>query len=106
MERFEKVNIVKELVKTFFEENSQYTGLDSLSEESQAHVIQIGTSILCTKWEIGYEGGGFVQAVVANDLRAAISRADGTSMKALKFFCQLMYNVGRPIFTETAKIKN
>lgn len=103
MERFEKVSIVKGIVENYFEENSQYTGLDSLSEESQEHVIQIGTSILCTKWEIGYEGGGFVQAVVANDLRGATSRADGTSMKALKFFCQLMYNVGQPVFTETVK---
>jgi hypothetical protein len=103
MERFEQVNIVKGIVETYFEENSQYAGLDSLSEESQSHVIQIGTSILCTKWEIGYEGGGFVQAVVDNDLSGAIGRADGTSMRALKFFCQLMYNVGQPIFTETVK---
>lgn len=97
MERFEKVSIVKGMVEDYFKENSQYTGLDSLSEESTAHVIQIGTSILCTKWKIGNEGGGFVQAVVDNDLSGAISRADGTSMKALKFFCQLMYNSAPPV---------
>jgi hypothetical protein len=103
MERFEKASIVKGIVENYFEENSQYTGLDSLDEESKSHVIQIGTSILCTKWKIGYEGGGFVQSVVDNDLSGAIARADGTSMKALKFFCQLMYNIGHPIFIDTIK---
>jgi hypothetical protein len=103
MERFEKASIVKGIVENFFEENSKYTGLDNMNTEDKQHVIQIGTSILCTKWEIGYQGGGFVQSVVDNDLNGAISKADGTSMRALKFFCQLMYNVGQPVFTDTIK---
>jgi hypothetical protein len=47
---------------------------------------------------VGYEGGGFGQAVVGNDLTMAVSRADGTCIKALKFFVQLINNVGRPNF--------
>jgi hypothetical protein len=62
------------------------------------HIIGIGTSILCTKWEIGYAGGGFVQAVVNNDLRNAFGRADSTNVIALVFYCQLMQNIGMPRF--------
>jgi hypothetical protein len=53
--------------------------------------------MLCTKWDIGYPGGGFVQAFVNNDLMRAIGSADGTSYKGFKFFAQLMYNVGMPV---------
>jgi hypothetical protein len=94
----EQIVNVKEIVGEFFNENSMHTGIDNMNEEDSKHVIDIGTSILCTKWAVGYQGGGFVQAVVENDLTMAISRADGTCIKALKFFIQLMNNVGRPEF--------
>ena len=94
----EKINIIKELVRKYFDENSMYVGISNMNVEDKEHVIEIGTSILCTKWEIGFEGGGFVKSVVANDLSGAIGRADGTCIKALKFFCQLSHNVGKPYF--------
>ena len=97
MERIEQIKIVKKLVEDSFDENAQYTGLSFLNEEAKAHIINIGTSILCTKWEIGFEGGGFVQAVVNNDLMGAVGSADGTSLKALKFFASLLYNTGMPM---------
>ena len=59
------------------------------------HVINMGVSILETKFpEIGpgYSGGGFVSAVVSNDLMEAIGRADSVNVHFLKFYCQLMYN--------------
>jgi hypothetical protein len=37
-------------------------------------------------------GGGFVQAVVENDLEQAISRADGTAIKGLKTFTVIKRN--------------
>ena len=92
----EQVAEVRDIVRHYFEENSMYTGIDDMSRNNKEHVIDIGASILCTKWGIGYEGGSFVQAVVANDLNAAIGRADGISLRALKFFCQLMYNTACP----------
>lgn len=58
------------------------------------HVVNIGTSILCTKWGIGYSGGSFVQSVVDNDLMGAFSRADHTNKNAIGFYCKLLYNVG------------
>ena len=47
-------------------------------------------------------GGRFTEttAVVGNDLIRTVSRADGTCIKALKFFVQLICNVGRPNFGE------
>lgn len=102
METLEKIQVVKELVSKYFDENAGTTigwlTLEKLSEDEKNHIINIGTSILCTKWEIGYPGGGFVQAFVDNDLMRAIGSADGTSYKGFKFFAFLMYNVGMPSF--------
>lgn len=95
-----QIKLVKELVTGYFNENAGGTigwlTLEKLSEDEKAHIINIGTSILCTKWGVGYPGGGFVQAFVDNDLMRAIGSADGISYKGFKFFAQLMYNVGAP----------
>ena len=76
METFEKIQVVKELVAKYFDENAGTTigwlTLEKLSEDEKNHIINIGTSMLCTKWDIGYPGGGFVQAFVNNDLMRAI----------------------------------
>jgi hypothetical protein len=88
--------IVKDEVVKYFNENAEYTGVSNLSESETAHIIQIGTSILCTKWKVGFEGGGFVQSFVDNDLMRAIGCADSTSFKGFKFFASLVYNVGKP----------
>jgi hypothetical protein len=40
----------------------------------------------------GIPMGDFLQAVVANDLREAIGRADGGNMRALKQIVQVFYN--------------
>ena len=98
MERIEQIKIVKKLVEDSFDENAMYSGIDDMNEENKNHIINIGTSILCTKWEIGFEGGGFVQAVVANDLMKAVGSADGTSLKGLKFFASLLYNIANPFY--------
>ena len=99
METFKKIEAVRELVTNYLKENGTHVGL-SESDCQNNHIVEIGTSILCTKWEIGYSSGGFVQAVANNDLQGAISRADNTNVRALKFYCQLMYNVGMPYFDE------
>ena len=98
MERIEQIKIVKKLVEDSFDENAMYSGIDNMNEEAKAHIINIGTSILCTKWEIGFEGGGFVQAFVNNDLMKAVGSADGTSLKGLKFFASLLYNNANPFY--------
>jgi len=48
------------------------------------HNIDIMVSIMCTRDKSSYAGGGFVEAVCANDLYQAISRADSSNLKVLK----------------------
>lgn len=91
-----QIEIVKEVVTNYFAENAQWLNLSELSTDEKSHIINIGTSILCTKWQVGYAGGGFVQSFVNNDLIGAIGRTDSTSYKGFKFFASLMYNVGAP----------
>jgi hypothetical protein len=96
MNTLEKIGIVEAEVINHFNKNAEYTGIANLLANEQKHIIQIGTSILCTKWEIGYAGGGFVQSFVNNDLMGALGSADGTTIKGFKFFASLVYNVGMP----------
>ena len=60
------------------------------------HIINIGTSILCTKWKVGYPGGSFAKAVVDNDLSESFGRADDINVHCIRFYLMLMYNVGAP----------
>jgi len=48
------------------------------------HNIDIMVSIMCTRDKSSYAGGGFVEAVCANDLYSAITRADSSNLKVLK----------------------
>lgn len=57
------------------------------------HAINIAASILMTRDGISH-GGGFAQAVVDNNLRESISRADDTCIKHLKFFVIICKNCG------------
>ena len=47
-------------------------GFTNVSE----HILDIMVSIMCTRDKSSYPGGGFVQAVVDNNLYLAMSRAD------------------------------
>jgi hypothetical protein len=47
-------------------------GFTTVSE----HILDIMVSIMCTRDKSSYAGGGFVEAVVANNLYLALSRAD------------------------------
>jgi len=47
-------------------------GFTNVSE----HIMDVMVSIMCTRDKTSHAGGGFVQAVVANDLYLALSRAD------------------------------
>lgn len=48
------------------------------------HITSIIASVMMTRDKTGIQGGGFVQAVVNNDLFGAISRADITCQKHIK----------------------
>lgn len=62
------------------------------SAENREHIVRIGTSILCTKWGIGYPGGSFVQAIIDNDLTQTFGRADRINLNCIRFYVSLLYN--------------
>jgi hypothetical protein len=49
--------------------------------EVSDHIIDIMVSIMATRDKSSYAGGGFVQAVVDNDLYLAMNRADSDCRK-------------------------
>lgn len=87
---------IKELVVNYYNSNFFKIIGYYLNNDDKEHVINIGTSILCTKWNIGYPGGSFVQAVVDNDLMETFSRADDINSKVIKFYVHLIYNARKP----------
>lgn len=86
---------IKNQVQAYFDKNAiNYIPLlFQMSAEDKQHIVNIGTSIICTRHEIGYPGGSFVQSVVNNDLQGAFANADSTNVNALKFYCMMMYNM-------------
>jgi hypothetical protein len=46
------------------------------NENVSEHILDIMVSIMATRDKSSYAGGGFVEAVVANNLYLAMSRAD------------------------------
>ena len=87
---------IKELVVNYYNSNFFKIMGYYLNNDDKEHVINIGTSILCTKWNVGYPGGSFVQAIVNNDLMETFSRADDINSKVIKFYVHLIYNTRKP----------
>ncbi len=87
---------IKELVVNYYNSNFFKIMGYYLNNDDKEHVINIGTSILCTKWNVGYPGGSFAQAVVNNDLVETFSRADDINSKVIKFYVHLIYNARKP----------
>ncbi|MCP4520946.1 MAG: hypothetical protein GY827_04510 [Cytophagales bacterium] len=91
---------IKDYVRADFEKYSdpQYSNIVVLlicqEPDRIEHIIDIGASILMTKYpELGgYPGGSFVQSVVDNNLSGAIGSADATNKLALDFYMKLLYN--------------
>ena len=48
------------------------------------HNLDIMVSIMCTRDKSSYAGGGFVEAVIANDLVRAVTRADTDNLRIIK----------------------
>jgi hypothetical protein len=55
------------------------------AENDKDHIINIGRSVMMTRDNV-LIGGGFVQAVNANDLSSAVERADSVCQKNLPYF--------------------
>ena len=92
----EQQDRVRAVVSDYFDKYAdKYLPLYPKLTEKE-HIINIGTSILCTKWKVGYPGGSFAKAVVDNDLSESFGRADEINVHCIRFYLMLMYNVGAP----------
>jgi hypothetical protein len=88
--------IVRTVVSDYFDKHAIESININLLVAEHEHIIYIGTSLLCTKWNVGYPGGDFVKAIIDNDLSAAFARADHINQHCIRFYVMLMYNVGMP----------
>jgi hypothetical protein len=64
----------------------------NLSESDFHHIANIAASVMMTRDKI-MPGGGFAQAIVNNDLKAAFDRADSVIVNAIRFMIYVMHNV-------------
>lgn len=64
--------------------------------EDMDHIVNIGASILMTKYKIGPSGGSFVSAIVNNDLQGAFAYADEVNQRNVRFYVNLVCNVQCP----------
>ena len=48
------------------------------------HNIDMMVSIMCTRDKSSYPGGSFVEAICANDLFGAVTRADSDNIRVIK----------------------
>lgn len=53
------------------------------------HIVNISISIIRTRDSSGYNGGGFVQSIIDNDLESAVGKADSDCINALQFFVHI-----------------
>jgi hypothetical protein len=60
--------------------------------ENREHIIQIAESCLETR-SGGIHGGGFVKAIVDNNLSEAFARADYINENFIRFYVIVLYNL-------------
>jgi hypothetical protein len=96
MTKTQQISVVRQLVEDYCTREMYLTHGFSPSDEEYQHILNIGESILCTKWNVGYPGGSFVQAVVENNLQLAVTRADYINRKYIPLYIGLMQSVDFP----------
>lgn len=77
-----KIEIYREEAIAWMDKNRVSSGLQGLTTEEYSHACALAASVMLTRDNIMH-GGGFVQAIIENDLEQAVSRADNTARKAL-----------------------
>jgi hypothetical protein len=64
----------------------------SLSGAELLHIADIVASVMMTRDNV-MQGGGFVQAIIHNDLKGAFDRADSVIVHAIPLMVYVMHNV-------------
>jgi hypothetical protein len=96
MTRTQQIDVVRKLVEDYCSREMYLTHGFTPSDDEYQHILNIAESVLCTKWNVGYPGGSFVQAVVDNNLQLAFSRADYINRKYIPLYIGLMQSVSCP----------
>ncbi len=90
------VEDIQKNVSEFMMKNHNDLGLGEFdfehNEDVMNHVRNMCVSILCTKYISGYDAGGFVDAVIKNDLMGSFGRADSINKKYIGLYVKLLYN--------------
>jgi hypothetical protein len=92
----EILEMLRDQVRKYFERNWESCKVPSeftIMEETREHILNISCSLIMTKYKFGYPGGGFVQAIVDNDLRGAINKADAVNLKMIPFYVTMLQNL-------------
>ena len=76
-----------------FFKNFTYPDKSIFDQEQLNHIEDIATSILMTKHNFR-TGGGFAQAIVANNLSQAYNRGDSTMIKAMPIMNYVCHMAG------------
>lgn len=92
------LQVIRDAVSEYY---SKYSNLyihneEYFSSDQKRHVIDIGTSIIGTRMEIGFPGGSFVQSIVNNDLRGSFAAADDINVNCIRFYLMMIYNISIP----------
>jgi hypothetical protein len=92
----EQIENIRKQVQAYFNQNAQnyIPNFVYLREEDKNHIVNIGTGIICTRHNVGYSGGSFVQSIVNNDLQGTFATADDININAIRFYLMMMYNMG------------
>ena len=96
MTQSQQIEVVRKVVEDYCSKEMYLTHGFIPSDEEYQHILNIGESILCTKWNVGHPGGGFVKAVVDNNLQLAYNRADFINRKYLQLYVGLIQSVSYP----------
>jgi hypothetical protein len=91
----EKTIYIRGKVREYLDQFGQHyiQNFEFFSDEDRDHVVSIGASIMCTRLDIGFPGGSFVQSVVDNNLSRTFANADSVNAQCIRFYVMMMYNL-------------
>ena len=85
------VDLYRKTAFSYIDKNLDWLGLSNLTADEISHIKNLASSVMMTRDKY-ILGGGFVQAVIDNNLEQAINRADNTAIKGLKAFVIIKNN--------------
>ncbi len=102
------IQVIRDAVSEYYSKYSHLYihNVEFFTSDQKRHVIDIGTSIIGTRMEIGFPGGSFVQSIVNNDLRGAVASADDVNANCIRFYVMMIYNIIIPRLNFFHKINN